>query len=470
MKVLLVNPNYTKGVYGGSTGGYAPPMGLTYIAATLREGGIEVILLDANALSLEMDDIRREIGKTKPDIVGITATTPLVEDAGAISRIVKEINKNTTVVVGGPHPSAIPDDLLLRTDSVDVCVFGEGELTALELVQKIGAAEDLSMVKGIAYRSGEEITVNERRPLITDLDTLPFPAWELLPMEKYRYTLPLGKKGGYAVVLCDRGCPFSCTFCSQRSIFSKKVRFRNATNIVDEVECLVKDYGITALSLSSSTFTVNRRKTMALCDELIRRKMDVKWQCTTRVNLVDFELLTRMKQAGCEIVSYGIESASQGVLDILKKEITTDQVREAVHLTKKAGIGVYMDFMLGTPGETRKMIIDTIDFARELDGDYAQFSITTPFPGSELFDMAQKEGLIKTDDFSKFRYYAPTFNIEGISSEELEKLRTKAFRSFYLRPSYVMKQALRMRSLNDFKKLVEQSISLRVFTRNKKRG
>jgi len=468
MKVMLINPNYLKGVYGGSTGGIAPPMGLAYIAASLRESGSEVSVLDANALSLEMEDIRQEIKNKKPDIIGITATTPLVEEAGAISRIAKEVKKESIVIVGGPHPSALPADLLLRNKTIDICVLGEGEHTAVDLVQRIEVAGDLSLVKGIAYRSGEEVIVNERRPLISDLDDLPFPAWELLPMDRYRYTLPLGKKGGYAVVLCDRGCPFSCTFCSQRSIFSKKVRFRSAANIVDEVEHLVKDYGVTALSLSSSTFTVNRRKTMALCDELIRRKVDVKWQCTTRVNLVDLELLTRMKQAGCEILSYGIESASQEILDILKKGITTEQAKEAVRLTKKAGIRVYMDFMLGTPGETRQMILDTIAFARELDGDYAQFSITTPFPGSELFDLAQKEGLIKTDDFAKFRYYAPTFNIEGISTEELEKLRAKAFRSFYVRPSYMLKQASKIKSLNDLKKLARQSISLRVFTRNKK--
>ncbi len=467
MRVALINPNYLAQIYGESIEQNHPPMGLAYMAATLRQNGIDVSILDSNALDLESQEVRREIEQRMPDIVGITVPTSVVKEVEEIARITKEVAKDIIVIVGGPHPTVLPAEMLRNRD-IDICAIGEGEYTLLELVKALEQGDsDLSTVKGIAYKRGSGIRINERRPLIPDIDTLPFPARDLLPMDKYRFPLPRGKRARWATILSSRGCPFNCIFCGQHNIFGRKARFRSAKNVVDEVEELINKYGINMFSFIDSDATLSKKNMMNICDEIMARQIDIEWTCGTRVDLVDLELLSKMREAGCRQINFGIESGNQKILDTLNKGITIEESKNAVEMAKKAGLKVYTYFMIGSPGETRKTVYDTISFARKLGGDYAQFSITTPFPGTELFETAEKMGKIKTHDWSKYvKYHTAVFETEELSSKELERLKAKAFRSFYIRPRYIVKKLLEIRSMTDIKKLWRGVLTLRGFLKS----
>jgi radical SAM superfamily enzyme YgiQ (UPF0313 family) len=243
--------------------------------------------------------------------------------------------------------------------------------------------------------------MNGPRPLIQNLDALPFPARDLLPMDKY---IPLPnqyKRKPVANLMALRGCPYQCTFCSANAVFGCSLRMRSAQRVYDEIKQLVDTYGIREISFWDDTLTVNKKWLHELCDLIISNHLDITWSCYARVNTVDLDLLKKMKKAGCWNIFYGIESGNQELLDRIKKGITLDQIRNAVKLTKKAGIEVRGSFMIALPGETPEMAHKTIDFAIELDPDYAQFSITTPYPGTELFEQAKQYGEL-SGDFSKF--------------------------------------------------------------------
>lgn len=402
----------------------------------LERSGYEVKIIDAPALDLSVHQIEDILNKDQPEIIGITASTPMIYDAYEVARAAKEVCPNSAVVLGGPHPTFLPIETLQECPSADIVCIGEGEETIVELAEAIRRKIDLSKVRGIAFRTEDgRIVKTESRPLIKDLDSLPFPAWHLLPMDKYTV---LGKKAIVCHIISSRGCPFRCIFCSSSKVFGKKYRARSAKNVVDEIEFLVSEYNPESIEFSDDEFTLDQKRTEEICDELKKRGIDIPWACGSRVDTVSKSLLMKMREAGCSFIYYGIESASQRILNFIKKGITIEQIKKAVEATKEAGIKIMGSFMIGFPDETREEIKSTLSFPKKLKVDYVQFTIATPYPGTELYEMAKRENLLLTEDWSQYTTLKPVMALKDISAKELQRLIKRAYISFYLSPKILM--------------------------------
>ncbi len=446
VKIALINPAMR-------TSFPQPPLGLAFIAAVLEKEGHKVKIIDAQALGIDEDKTARKAAKF--DIVGITSMTPTFNSAVRTAKTIKKINKSCFIIMGGPHSTVLPQKTLKDIKEVDAVVFGEGEKTIAELVKSIEIKRSLSRVAGICYRSKGKIKTNKPRPPIKDLDSLPMPAYHLLPIKKYRPFPPHGKKLPYMAMMTSRGCPYRCTFCF-KSIFGRKYITQSAERIVNEIKYLIEKLGIRELLFYDDSFTINRERTIKLCNEFIKNDIRILWSCETRVNHVDKELLEKMKEAGCYIISYGVESGDQKILNNLKKDITIEQARNAFILTRKAGILTVAYFMIGSPGDTRRTVRKTINFAKEIDADFAQFSICTPFPGSELYDNLIRRG-IKIEDWDKASYVTsktkskPIILTDYLNEREVKGFYSIAYKEFYFRPRYLLKTIARMKSIGDIK-------------------
>ncbi|MEM3956366.1 MAG: radical SAM protein [Candidatus Bathyarchaeia archaeon] len=434
--MILINPP-SRSAELFDIGIKAPPIGLAYLASMLERSGYEVKIIDAPALDLQVPQVRDIVNREQPEIIGITASTPMIYDAYAVAKAAKEVCPNSTVILGGPHPTFLPIETLQECPAVDIVCIGEGEETIVEVSEAIKKRMDLSNVRGIAFRKKDgEIVRTEPRPLIKDLDSIPFPAWHLLPMDKYTV---LGKKAMVCHVMSSRGCPFQCIFCSSSRIFGRKYRARSAKNVVDEIEFLVSEYNPKSIEFSDDEFTLNQRRVEEICEEIKKRGIDITWACGSRVDTISRSLLEKMKKAGCSFIYYGIESASQRILNFIKKGITIEQIRRAVMLTKDIGIKIMGSFIVGFPDETREEIKNTLAFPKKLKVDYVQFTIATPYPGTELYEMAEKDGLLLTKDWSKYTTLKPVMVLKNISTKDLQDLITKAYISFYLSPKTLVK-------------------------------
>jgi radical SAM superfamily enzyme YgiQ (UPF0313 family) len=419
----------------------------------LEKAGNSVEIIDAPALKLDANDIVKRVIDGGFEFVGITVMTPTVGTAIEVTRGIKAKNKSIFVFMGGAHATALPEKTLEIFPEIDAVVIGEGEITTPILVEKIRKKENLKDVLGVAYRKGGKIIVNPSRSVIKNLDDLPLPAYHLLPIDKYRPYPPHGKKLPYIAIMTSRGCPFRCAFCS-KPVHGKLYRAKSPKAIIEEIKYLKEKYKIKEILFYDDSFTLDRQRIIELCDEMIKNKINIPWSCETRVNLVDKELLSKMKNAGCYIISYGVESGNQEILNNIKKDITLEQIRNAFKLTRKAGINIVSYFMLGCPGDTEQTMKQTIEFAKELDANFAQFSICTPFPGTEIADLIDKKDEI---DWNKLTYVSnrsesiPFVLSKNLSEKQLRKYYNNAYKEFYLRPSFIIKTILRTRSIDDIK-------------------
>lgn len=394
MKILLVNPrdSPTNELFSDADG-ITAPLGLAYIAAYLRQHGFkEVKLIDANILKLNDDELKNAVNDFSPDVVGVGCLTPTIFNALNVVRIVKEIKKSVYTVFGGAHASAVPEEVL-EDKNVDIVVRGEGEETMLALVKAISDKKPLSTVRGISYKNGSNaIIANPDRPLIKDLDSISFPAWDLLPMDKYY--LPATRKGVLgksATVLTSRGCPFNCIFCS-KAVFGRTIRYRSPENIINEVEILKNKYNVREILFVDDTISLDKDRMIELCKLMIDKNLGISWECHSRVDAVTDDLLKYMKQAGCRGIAFGIESGSPKMLENIDKRITLEQAMNAIKLCRKHKITSLCSFMFGNPGETKDTAKKTIDFAKKLDPDFANFFALVPLPGSRVFKIAREKG------------------------------------------------------------------------------
>jgi len=458
MKVLLIFPPITlEERYGRKiedVGGILPPLGLAYLAAVLEEHNYDVEILDAPALSLKVEQLSHHVSARNPDLIGISAITPFFHRTLEAVKMIKNVCPDTTTVLGGPHASLFPEQTLANNPSVDIACIGEGEYTLLDLVQTIESGDDLRQVKGIAFREDGQIVRNPPREPIENLDCLPFPARHLLPMTVYK-PLPIQYRRLPVVhLMASRGCPFGCTYCSN-AVFGRRSRTRSPWNVVSEIKRVIQDFNAKEIQFWDDTFTLKRSWVMELCQLLMKEDLGVLWTCETRVDRVDKEILELMASAGCWKIGYGVESGDQELLDVIKKGITLDQARQAVKLTKDSGIEVGLSFMLALPGETPSKARQTIEFAKELDPDYAQFCITTPYPGTELYNQAKEYGAL-IQDFSSYTIWNPVFVPRGYrDKDEVLKMQREAFKDFYYRLSYIMKRLLKIRSIGDLRRNIE---------------
>lgn len=456
-KVLLIYPpfpmaeRYGKGL--SSIGTCLPPLGLLSVAAVLEKNKYEVKVYDSDLLNSTVEQMTDFVKNYDPDFVGIYCNTSnygrVINYADSIKKI-----KNVPICLGGPHPIIMPDKVL-ENASVDLVVMGEGELTIIELLDAINNGRDLKNIKGLAYKDKDgRAVVNTRREPIADLNTLPMPARHLVPIEKYRPSPHHYKELPMTTMMVSRGCPFGCLFCASRNVWGRSYRVRSVDKAIEEIKFLIKTYGIKNINFWDDLWGLRDEWTREFCQRLIDEKIKISWSCERRVDTVNEEILRLMKKAGCYSIFYGIESLDQECLDAVNKGIKVEDSIRVMKMTKKAGIEVRANFILGLPKETPEKAMATIKMACKINPDYIKFNIMTPYPGTELYKQVKdgKWGKFE-ENWSKSTSYFATFLPDGYKSfEELENMRKYAFRKFHLRPRYILQRALKIRGLADIKK------------------
>ena len=448
MKVGLIAPPFT---FGKQTKTIAPPLGLASIAAVLLENNIEVKIHDAYVLNSSIDGILEWVRKNKFDIIGIAAVTLTLRRSYEILNAIKS-EFDVITVMGGPQATVDSIKSMEDCKSIDFLIRGEGEYTMLEIIKNLDSPEK---VKGIVYRKDGNIVRNEDRPFIEDLDELPMPARELLEMNKYK-PIP----GSYIDLpayhmIVTRGCPFRCLYCSR--IFGTVYRKRSPEKVVDEMRILKEKYGAKAIVFQDDLITFNLRWLEKLCDLMIKEKLDLTWFAHARINIVNRDILRKMKRAGCFKVGYGIESADKEVLEIIKKDIKIEQTKEVFDLTHKLGIKTLAYFMLGLPGDSWRTCLKTVDFALELNPDTVNFNITTPFPGTELAENVDKYGKVY-GDISRFTNDDAVFAPHGMTPDNLEFIRKYGLKKFYFRRKYILKK---LKEIRDYRDLANIAMGLK---------
>ena len=431
MKIILVNPPYPPSVHSHSA---FIPLGLAYLGAVAEKAGHQVTVIDCQAEKLTPESFRNRITQTPSDIIGVTATTLLYKSAMKLITISKEIQPQAVTILGGSHGSFWDENALKEYPALDIVVRKEGELTFIELIEKIESKASLANVLGITYRSSDKLVRNADRPFIDNLDSIPFPAHHLLPLENLKHNgriiFPL---------VSSRGCVYWCDFCSTVRMFGRGYRMRSPNNVVDEMQLIHEKYDVDQVTFYDDAFSVDRNRVVKICDELHARHLNLKWDCGTRVDMVDRELLQTMHNAGCFAVWLGVESGSETILGAMNKKIKIEQTKLAYKTAHQVGLMTIANVVLGFPGETQQTAIETIRLVKELNPDDVGFYIATPYPGTPMYEMVIKNGWLKITDFDKFDTAGPTFETPQLSMEKLVELRAKAYQDFYLRPSYVIK-------------------------------
>lgn len=469
MKVLLVfPPQLGEERYGkfARAGSYLPPLGLLYLAAAIEKNH-EVRIVDGSTEHVTEKTILQIMKEWQPQVVGITSHTPTFYRAIHICKIAKELNPEIKTVIGGPHATACPDDTI-RSEYVDVAVVGEGEKILINLLAAFQDKKVLDGVKGIYYKKGTSIISNGPEERIINLDSLPLPARHLINLKDYRPSVMHYKKLPAFSVMCGRGCPFGCTFCSCAKVFKRKVTVRSKESVFDEIKYLITNYGAREIMFWDDTFAINKNWVLGLCELL--KTLNITWSCWMRVDQVSEDMLKKMSESGCWHISYGVESGNQKVLDTIKKGFTLQQVRDAFRWTHNTGMEARGTFILGLPSETWDTMMDTINLAIEIKSDYAQFQLLTPFPGTELWDVVNEFGETPIKDLSKYTIWFPVFVPKGLTQEELMKALKLAYRKFYFRPNYIVHTLKKMGSLQDLKRNLIGVTSLFEFFGSKKNG
>ncbi len=465
MKVLLINPPRLNEILADNPAfieeerGFNPPLGLLYLAGYLKKKSRhQVFVLDAQMEGIAYDDdFKKRISLINPDVVGITVMTFTLVDVLKTIEIVrtagKNINKKIFVVLGGPHVHLYPRETV-SLNGVDFVIKGEGETPFFNLLEALEGRGQLSRVKGLVYKNrGEEIVENPTGDFIENLDELPYPARELLPVKKYSSILGGGRI--VTTMFTSRGCPFQCAFCD-RPHLGKKFRARGPKNVVDEMEECLK-IEIEEILIYDDTFTVNKQRVLDICGEIIKRGLKFVWDIRARVDTVDEEILNALKKAGCQRIHFGVESGTEKILKVLNKKITLEQIEKAFKSAKAAGIETLAYFMIGAPTETKEDIYQTINFAKKIKPDYAHITILTPYPATVIYREALEQGVIKSDYWREFALH-PENGIttqyweKELSREELFDLLNKFYKEFYGRPSYIFKKLLKIRSPKDLVK------------------
>jgi len=466
MKVLLIAPNYLK-VYSyvsEEATMILPPLGLVYIASYLRANGIEIQVLDLAALRSNETMERELIKKSKADMVAMAATTNTIMEAYNLAKIAKEELPNAKIAVGGPHPTMEPIRTLKECNEIDYCVISEAEETMLELSRAISEKKTVENILGISYRDEKEngmIKVTPPRPLIQNLDKLPFPARDLLPLKKY--WTPGVRRYPFATMMTSRGCPYSCTFCSNFRTQGKQFRFRSPENVVAEIDELVNKYGVKEINIIDDNFTFMPGRVKEICDLLIQKNYDVilKTGNGIRADRVSLPMLQHMKKAGFYLVAFGIESGNPDILKKMRKGETKDHIRRAVKWAHQAGLITEGFFMFGNEGEGEKEMLETIQFAKELDLNIAQFQVYTPVPGSPLYEKIAREGRIfsqKWEDFNAFN--EPLFEYGESKFKLMMEMQQRAYREYYFRPRIMVKKLLEVRNLKQFNAFVKAGVAV----------
>jgi len=463
MKVLLINPrdrddintrlpesvNRSKGIFA--------PLGLAYIASYLRENGNkEVKILDSEALNLTNDEIETVIKKVKPDIVGIASMTTILPHSLKVAKFAK--NAGAITVLGGPHVSGFPEESVFF-DFVDYAIIGEGEEAFSKLVKELekkfqDKKYSLEKIEGLVYRKDGKVIKNSVA-VIKDINELPFPAFDLLPMNKYFSVI---NERPFVTMMTSRGCPFRCGFCYKQPT-DKYFRRRTPENVVDEIEHWIKIYNIKEVMFYDDTLTLNKEHINGICDEIIRRKLKIIWEGPTRVDCVDEALLRKMKKAGCRRLRYGVESGDKRILKLMRKGTNLELVKKVFDMSKKVGLENFAYFIVGYYSETPETMQKTIDFAIKLDPDWVMFTVATPYPNTDLFNLSAEAGLIDKEYWKKFSIGQRVGRMPFLV-KDAEKWIKRAYFKFYFRPKFILNKIKKLDSLYSLKNQFNGAMSI----------
>lgn len=435
IKVVLIHPPLSfEERYGDSksfTGHIHPPQGLCHLASMLPEKDYDVSIIDAQALFIGIDETAKRVIGLQPDYVGIMTFTISIHNVAKLYMILKESMPATRIILGGPHMNACPDETFARFSMFEVAVQHEGEYTLPELIQCYESGEELKFLKGIVFRDTDgKIVYTEQRPYIKDLDVLPMPRWDLLPYlpDYYRPSTMTYRKLPAVAVVTSRGCPYTCTFCD-RSTFGRMWRAHGPDTVLAWIDHLVETYAIKDINFQDDHFMVNKKRLAKICEGIMSKHPELLWSTIGRADAVDKKSVKIMKKAGCWQIAFGIESGSQQILDILKKNETIEQIEYAVKITKESGITVKGLFMAGCPTETKETLEATERFIKKLQLDYVSMSAFTPIPNTTIYKEWQKYGRWEgagPDDWDKMNLWEPIFMPHGLTKEYLKQFIKRA--------------------------------------------
>lgn len=437
MKVLLISPNLSFrkrwGKYKIDT--ILPPLGLAYIAAVLEKNNHKVKIIDSTAEKLSISEIIKMIRKFKPEVVGISVHAITLSEAKKIAKTIKKYDKKINTIVGGPQITADPYNGMDK--NFDFGVYGEGEFTFLELINKLENNKKLGSIKGLIFRKNGKIHVNKARYWIRNLDILPFPAYHLLPdLNLYHASPTRFLDNPIGTIVSSRGCPYRCMFCHR--IFGRVWRGHSAEYVFSLMKYLVEELKVKEISFEDDLFIFNKERIHKLCKLIKKEKLNIPWQCSIRADLANEKLMKEMSEAGCWLIHMGIESGCQKVLDFIKKDITLNQIEKTVKIANKYKIKVTGYLMIGHPTETKEDVLKSINFTKKLNLHSIAVFITTPFPGTELWSRGNEYGKFKIDmnEMSEFSE-SPNFIPKDLTKEDLLYFQKKFYMDFYFRSKHI---------------------------------
>lgn len=459
MKILLITAKHNiKERYGSKMNirsGILPSLGIGLIGTIIKSLNHEVKYLDLAVLAYTDKELLNFIYSFKPDLIGMSSTSPYAKKSFSITKMIKNEFKDVPIIFGGTHITIFPEQSMAENASIDIGVIGEGEETIKELLSHFEGKKPLGEIQGIIYRKDDKLIRTPERKIIENLDSLPFIDRDIYDNKHYVPLPNQYKKLPLMNMVTSRGCPYKCAFCFEAGKFGQKHRRQSPRRVVDEITYMVDKFGIKEISFWDDNFLMPRNWIIEFCNLLKERKIDILWSCVTRVNETSPQLLKLIRLAGCYNIFFGLESGVQKLLDNLNKRTTVEQNRNAVKWSNEAGLEVRGSFMLAIPGETPELGLETIKFILSLDLHSLQISYTTPYWGTALYDLCKKSGRLieDSDDYNVFNVvYVP----EGYeSAEQIYKLQKMAYRKFYFRPSYVFKQIRKIRSISDLKRYLD---------------
>ena len=447
MRILLIAPPWLD-IYGdykeaSKLGCISSPLGLAYLGAAIKEKGGRVKVVDMETEGVNLHSLLPIIDDFKPDLIGITATTPVYTNTKDLAGEIKKTHPGIPLVLGGVHSTVVGREALEECEHFDFQVVGEGEETIQEIMEAFEEGRSLEGIKGVIYRDHGEIVENERRPLEMEADKLPVPDRDLLPTDKYVHSLPGKGFIRYATLFTSRGCPFHCIFCSQHTMHGRKMRWHSLERVMAELDQIVNKLGVEHIIIMDETLTLDRERTFELCRRIKEAGLKFTWEGWTRAGTIDEELLAEMKSAGLIRLSFGIESGDPEILKIIKKGITLEGVREAYRITDKLGIESRGSAILGHPFETKETAWRTIRFCRSIkECQQLYLNVATPYPGTELFDYAvnSRGGMrLLTRDYSQYKRYGdPVIEVNDLSSNDLKRMQSLGLLYFYLTPRRIV--------------------------------
>ena len=452
MKALLVKPyNLSDHIQ--------PSLGLGYLATSVRKNH-QVSILDCIKENVKLSCFSEVLDRIKPNIVGIQCYTYDLYNIKDMLKACK--SRSIKAVLGGPHPSAAPlETMRFFGRSLDYLFHGEAEIGFRNLLDKLDRKTEMDFkeIPGLAWRESSTVIINDKQ-FVEDIDSLGMPAWDLIKPQNY----PEAQHGAFfknfpiAPIITTRGCPFSCTFCAGNLISGKKLRVRGTESILSEIKMLYDDFGIREFHIVDDNFTLNKAFAKKLLSGLKRLNLNISWAVPNgvRMDTLDEELLKLMRDTGLYLISLGIESGSNRILALMKKNITTDKIRCFTKLIRRHGINIAGFFILGFPGETKEDIKKTIKFSRELDLIRANFFTYLPFPGTETFNDLKRQGKLDDVNFKRFYFMNATFSLNGINRNTLKSFQRKAFLKFFLRPKIFAYNLTQIKSFNHFKFLLKR--------------